>query len=171
MEHQQLLRSFEYSILHSEDVSPRKSFFRRDKDRASASTPLVTVRIDFEHGNFFLEGSWKFMMASNKNVRQSRAARKRERVRVKSALYPSLPLDLADENNENFFFTLDGVIQDDAMLSSCSGMLIVQQIRYTDGGLTGEWMLTFYLYDVTENGCEIKFNLPMLPEQHYTGLN
>ena len=154
MEQQQLLRSFEYSILQT-----------------SVSFPLVSVRIDFEHGNFLLEGSWKFMVASNKNVRQSRAARKRERVRVKSILYPSLSVDLADEKNENLCFTLDGIIQDDVILTTCTGMLTLEQIRYTDGSPTGEWILSFYLYNVIDQGCEINFRLPMLPEQQYNGLN
>jgi len=157
MEHLPLLRSFEYSILHPED------------DNSGQAIPLVNVRIDFEHGNFFLEGSWVFMMASNKNTRGSRATRKR--VRVESALYPSLPLDLADEKSENYHFTLHGIIQDDVILDSCSGMLTVEQIKYTDGGPTGDWMLTFYLYNIVESGCDMKLNLLLLPEQQYGVLN
>lgn len=171
MEHQQLLRSFEYSILNADDINSRQSFHRLEGDRSSTVFPLVNVKVDFEHGNFFLEGNWMFMMAFNKKVRLSRAARKRKRVKVESALYPSLPLDLAGEKSKNFQFTLHGIIQDDVAHDSCSGMLTVDQIKYTDGGPTGEWMLTFYLYNIVENGCEMTFNLLLMPDQHYGVLN
>ncbi|HEX9513125.1 MAG TPA: hypothetical protein VF939_21695 [Puia sp.] len=170
MEHHPLLRSFEYSILHSEDNNSPHYFLQRE-DRRSSPLPLVNVRIDFEHGNFFLEGSWMFMTASNKKVRKRREAGKQEWVRVESALYPSLPLDLTDEKSENYHFSLHGIVQDDVILDSCSGKLTVEQIKYTDGGATGEWMLTFYLYNIVENGCDMKFNLLLFPEQHDGVLN
>jgi hypothetical protein len=172
MKHQPLLRSLEYSILRSEDGNSRQYFLQREEPRSS-TFPLVNVRIDFEHGNFFLEGSWLFMMASNKKVRQRRAARKREweRVKVESALYPSLPLDLADEKSENFQFTLHGIIQDDVIADSCSGMLTLEQIKQIDGVPTGEWMLTFSLYNILESGSEMNFNLLLFAEQEYWALN
>src|SRR5260370_547792 len=81
MEHHPLLRSFEYSILHSEDNNSPHYFLQRE-DRRSSPLPLVNVRIDFEHGNFFLEGSWMFMMASNKKVRKRREAGRQDWWRV-----------------------------------------------------------------------------------------
>jgi hypothetical protein len=81
MEHQPLLRSLEYSILHSEDLNSGQYFHQRE-DRGAATFPLVNFRIDFEHGNFFLEGSWMFMMASNKKVRQMSSLIKVESINI-----------------------------------------------------------------------------------------
>lgn len=111
------------------------------------------------------------MTGSDKKGRKRRAARKQEWMRIESALYPSLPLDLADEKNPNYHFTLHGIIQDDVVVDSCSGMLTVEQIKYSDGGMTGEWVLTFYLSNIVGNECEMKINLLLLPEQEYGVLN
>src|SRR5258708_39110351 len=106
-----ILRSFEFSIMDLEDNNSPHYFLQRE-DRRSSPLPLVNVRIDFEHGNFFLEGSWMFMTASNKKVRKRREAGKQERERVESALYPYLPLDLTDEKSENYHLSLYGMGQD-----------------------------------------------------------
>lgn len=123
--------------------------------------PLMKVAVDFENGNLKLEGDWHFMMASNKYNEAGWSDYHRGRVQIETAIYASLAIDLNDPENEGLAFSLEGTIKDGNCLGSCSGLLVLDNARGLNGLISDQWNISFYLYDLQFNDCEIKFKLPV----------
>ena len=157
MKKQLLLKQFSYSIPASAFVwsGLRKNYF------VAEHLPLVKVAIDFENGNLKFDGDWQFMMASNKHNELSWFTYHRGRVKIETAVYPAMTINLDDPFSDGLVFPLEGSIKDGNNLGPCSGLLIIDNIRGSNGLITSQWNISLYLYDAQFNDCEIKFKLPV----------
>ncbi len=152
-----LLTQFEYLI----PVSAMALAAVKDNHTIAEHLPLMKVTIDFENGVLKLEGDWQFMMASNIHNEASWFTCHRERVKIETAIYPSLIVNLNDHNSDGLVLPLEGSIKDGNCLSSCSGLLIIDNVRGADDQISNQWNISFYLYDALFDDCEIKFKLPV----------
>jgi hypothetical protein len=156
MKHLLLLKRFEYII-------PASAFalaFVNKNHAVGEHLPLMKVNIDFENGNLKLEGDWQFMMASNKHNEPGWFTSHRDRVKIETAIYPALPINLTDHKSDGLVFPLEGSIKDGDCFSSCSGLLVIDNVRGYNGLISDKWNISFYLYDL-QFDCEIKFKLPL----------
>ncbi|MFM9911175.1 MAG: hypothetical protein ACKVOW_17680 [Chitinophagaceae bacterium] len=123
--------------------------------------PLMNVNIDFENGVLNLEGDWQFMIACNKHNEKNWLKYHRERVAIQVAIYADVEINLNNSYMDGLVLALEGSIKDGNCLSSCSGMLVIDNERGNNGLLSKEWFISFYLYDLQFEDCEIKFKLPL----------
>jgi hypothetical protein len=152
-----LLKQFEYSILPSVFALAGA----KKKCTVAEHLPLMKVAIDFENGNLKLEGDWHFMMVSNKHNEPNWYNYHKGRVQIETAIYDSFTINLADPGNDGLVFPLDGTIKEGGFLGSCSGLLVLDNVRGLNGLISDQWNISFYLYDLQFNDCEIKFKLPV----------
>ena len=92
MEKQLLLKRIQYSI-------PSTSVALAGNIRSHSvpeHLPLMKVQIDFEKGELELEGDWYFMMFANTYHDESWLQFHRDRVLVKTDIYPAISIDLND---------------------------------------------------------------------------
>jgi len=157
MKQQEILRQFAYSIPASAYILSELKL----NELKAEHLPLLNVFIDFENGNLKLEGDWLYMMASNKLNKETCYTYHKERVKIKSAIFPALAINLDDPNNEGLAFAIDGKITDSESSSACSGLMVIDNIRGSDGQPIGYWNISIYLYDIQLVDCEIKFKLPV----------
>jgi len=152
-----LLSQFEYSILPSvlALAGVNKNYI------VDEHLPLMKVAIDFENGNLKLEGDWHFMMVSNADSEPNWCDYHKGRVQIETAIPDSLPVNLDDPRNNGFILPLEGTIKDGNYLGSCSGLLALDNARGLNGLIVEQWTISFYLYDLQFNDCEIKFKLPV----------
>jgi hypothetical protein len=123
--------------------------------------PLMKVVIDFENGNLKLQGDWHFMMASNKYNEVGCSNNHKERVQIEATIQASSPINLNNPQNDGLVFPMDGTIKDGNSLGSCSGLVVLDNVRGLNGLISDQWNISFYLYDQQFNDCEIKFKLPI----------
>ena len=123
--------------------------------------PLMKVLIDFEYGNLKLEGDWHFLMGSNKHNEARCFSNHRERVQIETTIHASAPINLDETENNGLIFPLDGTIKDGDYLTACSGLLILDSVPGSDKLTGSQWNISFYLYDLQFDNCEIKFRLPV----------
>ena len=129
--------------------------------RFATHLPLVDIKLDFENGNFFLEGDWHFMMAANRHVERSWFACHSERVKIETSIFPSTVINLSDRSNDGSGFSLEGTLKDGNSMSKCFGLLVLEFTEPVNGLPGNEWNLTFYLYDAMNSECEIRMKLPI----------
>jgi hypothetical protein len=152
-----LLKQFKYSIPPSVIALTGV-----EKNYAVAEhLPLMKVAIDFENGNLELEGDWHFMMASNKYNEAGGSDYHKGRVQIETAIYASSPINLDDPENHGLVFPLDGTIKDSNYLTACSGLLILDSVPGFHKRTGSQWNISFYIYDLQHDNCEIKFKLPI----------
>ena len=152
-----LLKQFEYSI-------PASSFAIAGLGKQYAIAghlPLMKVFIDFEKGKLYLEGDWQFMIAANTHSKPGWSGYHRERVKIETAVYPAMSVNLDDHNSDGLVFPMEGIIQDGSIINSCSGLLVIDNIRSESGLISKNWNISFYIYDAQFDDCEIKFKLPL----------
>jgi len=77
------------------------------------------------------------------------------------AIYPTLTIDLADPYSDGLVFPMEGSIQDSIYDSSCNGLLIIDKVKDTKGQFYSYWNISYFIYDVQVDDCEIKFKLPL----------
>jgi hypothetical protein len=159
MEKQILLKEFQYSIPPSSLV---KAALKKNP-LAVEHLSLMHVNIDFENGRLQLEGDWKFMMASNKYNEGLEANCSRQRVKIEMFIYPATVINLNDPFSDGLIFPLEGIVKDGNCKSSCSGMVILDNIFSNDGSISNRWNISFYIYDLEFDCYEIKFKLPYYP--------
>jgi len=123
--------------------------------------PLMKVVIDFENGNLKLERDWHFMMVSNKHNEQNCRDYHKGRVQIETAIHASSQINLNDSENDGLVFPLDGTINDGNYLTACSGLLILDSVLNSDKCIGSQWNISFYLYDLQFDNCEIKFKFPI----------
>lgn len=133
--------------------------------------PLMKVVIDFENGVLKLEGDWQFMMASNKHNEVSSYTYHRERVKIETAIYAAFAINLDDPNCDGLVFPVEGSIKDGSYLGACSGLLVLDNARGNNGLVNNHWNISFYLYDLQYDYCEIKFKIPVLDLEINSNLN
>ena len=152
-----LLKQFRYSI-------PPSVFALMGikKDHIVAEhLPLMKLLIDFENGTLKLEGDWHFLMASNKYNDARCFNNHRERVQLDTTIPASSPINLSDPENNCLVFPLDGTIKEGDYLTACSGLLILDSVPGFHKRTGSQWTISFYLYDLQFDNCEIKFKLPV----------
>ncbi len=152
-----LLTQFEYSI----PVSAMALAAIKDNHTIAEHLPLMKVNIDFENGILKLEGDWNFMMASNMHNESSWFTCHRERVEIETTIYSDMKINLNDPYCDGLVFPMKGSIRDGNCLGSCSGLLVIDNVRGSNGLISNQWNISFYLYDAQFNDCEIKFKLSL----------
>ena len=150
------LKQFNYSI----PSSALALAGRKQNYIVAEHLPLMKVAIDFENGVLKLEGDWQFMMASNKHNEASWFGHHRERVVIEATIYPAVTIDLTDPECDGLVFPLEGNIKDRNHPGSCSGLLVMDNVRGNNGLMGNHWNISLYLYDAQFDDCEIKFKLP-----------
>lgn len=123
--------------------------------------PLMKIQIDFEKGELQMEGDWYFLMKANAYHNESLLTFHRNRVLVKTSVYPALSIDLNDPESDGLIFPLEGTIQDGSCLNGCSGLLVLESTGISNGVIRKQWNITCYLYDSHFDESEIKFQLPV----------
>lgn len=157
MEKQLLLKRIQYSI-----PSTSLAWAGNIRDHlVTEQLPLMRVQIDFEKGELELEGDWYFLMMANAYLDESWLPFHRDRVLVKTAVYPAFSIDLNDPESDGLIFPLEGTLQDGSCLSGCSGLLVLESTRITNGVVRNQWNITCYLYDSHFDEGEIKFQMPL----------
>lgn len=164
-----LLSRFEYAMLSSTiTVSSRDGL---EKYPFGSQVPLVSIKIDFEKGDFWLEGNRQFMLFSRKTRKVRELVSQQERVRVESSLFPGSVIDLSDRSNDGLFFTMDGSILYGGMLKTCTGLMLLENIRNKQGDFTRHWSIAFNLHVITQKEYELKFKIPVLQKDEQEGWN
>lgn len=123
--------------------------------------PLMKVLIDFEKGSLKLEGDWQFMLSANKHNQPGWFRYYRERVFIDTVICPAGAINLNDHCSDGLLFPLEGTVADGTCTSSCSGLLVIDNERDSKGGISNNWNISFYLYDLQFEECEINFKLPL----------
>lgn len=167
MKQQILLKQFEYAIT----VSSMALATVKDTHRVAEHLPLMKVNIDFENGILKLEGDWNFMMASNTHNESSWFTCHRERVKIETGIYSDTKIDLHDPYCDGLVFPLEGSIKDGNCLGTCTGLLVIDNIRGSNGLISTQWNISFYLYDAQFDDYEIKFKLPVYSMEINADLN
>lgn len=151
------LKRLEYAIPATADALAEISPGRVVTEQA----PLMKVNIDFEKSILKLEGDWQLIIASNNYHEKSWLSYHRERVKIKTSIYPGAVINLNDPKFDGLVFVLEGSIKDGKVKGSCSGILVVENTRANNGSLSDHWNVIFYLYDLQFDEWEIKFKLPV----------
>lgn len=159
MKETMLLSRYEYAMLSSTMTVSSLAFL--EKDQFGTRVPLVTIKIDFEKGNFYLEGNRQFMMFSKRTRKIKELIGQQERVKVESSLFPGAVIDLHDPSNDGLFFTMDGSILYGGMMKTCTGLMLLENIRDKRGRCSQNWSVSFNLQVVTQKEYEIKFKIPV----------
>ena len=167
MKKQLLLKQIEYFI----PASPLAMAGLSKNHIAAEHLPLMKVSIDFENGSLKLEGDWQFMMASNKHNEASSFTYHRERVKIETAFYPAFAINLNDPYSDGLVFPAEGSIKESNCFGSCSGLLVIDNVRGSNGLIGNQWNISFYLYDLQFDFCEIKFRIPVYDQEINLGLN
>lgn len=160
------LKKFEYSI-------PSTSFIvagLKENHFVAQHLSLMKVCIDFENKHLKLEGDWTFMIDSNRHNEDSWFRYERGRVKIETSIYSDGKINLNDPYSQGLVFPLKGFIKDANCISSCTGLLILDNVRKGNGRMSSQWNISFYLYDVLFDDCEIKFILPIY-QSHFNEYN
>jgi hypothetical protein len=81
-------------------------------------------------------------------------------------------INLADEKNDGVVFILKGNIKDISNnVNACFGLLVLNKIAGPDKLKAGLWHICFYLYDNSNEECEIAFKLPVYVSRSELVLN
>jgi hypothetical protein len=122
----------------------------------------LTADIDFEHGSFSIEGDWHFMMTCNRHAEPAWFDFHKQRVSIEGSIYPGFIIDLSDDNNDGAVFILEGNIKDvNNNISACSGLLVLDKIIENNSLAVDTWNISLYLYDNSNEDCEIALKIPV----------
>ena len=94
-----------------------------------------------------------------------------EGLKVHTTIYPGFGVDLSDETNDGLVFSLEGILEDDKTINTCSGLLVLYNVMDRNGRSGMAWRLSVYLYDDNNDEREIRFNLAMEPMSGNAALN
>lgn len=101
---------------------------------------LANVEIDFEKRNLSLE---------------------RDKIKVRATLYSGLSMDLSGAEADELIFSLNGIMEDGNSISSCSGLLVLDNLNNRNEPGGREWHASVYLYDDCDDEREIMLKLTM----------
>jgi hypothetical protein len=123
--------------------------------------PLMDILIDFENGNLELEGCWYFMIASNNHNGTNSVTYHSERVQIEATILDRSPVNLNDPQSDGLAFAMQGVIKDGTWVSSCSGLIVLENIPGSNGLISNQWVIRLCIYDLESYDCEIRLKLPV----------
>ena len=153
-----LFKTFNYAIVPAKEIAGLELTSKQPEDK---QVPLVNIDIDFEQENFRLEGDWQYMMASNRHAEKNWFTCHHQRVSIEASIYPGISIDLSDDNNDGLVFIIEGTIRDQETTDSCSGLLVLDKRTGGNETTAGKWDISFYLYDIAHDNCEIAFRFPV----------
>lgn len=155
-----LLKTFSHSAVaaaFSSVATGTKELPEGDNHRS----PL-TAGIDFECGRFSIEGDWHYMMTCNRHAEQASFDFHKQRVSIEGSIYPGFTIDLSDDNNDGAVFILEGNIKDiNNQSSACSGLMVLDKIIENNTLAVDTWNISIYLYDNSNEDCEIALKIPV----------
>ena len=82
-------------------------------------------------------------------------------VKVDATIYPGFSTGLSGSSSDELIFSLEGIMEDCNCISSCSGLLVLDNLTKGQGLEGRQWHATLYLYDDRIDGREIKLRLTM----------
>lgn len=151
------LKQFEYAI----PPSALALVSLKDNHIVAQFLQLMHVVFDFEDGIMKLEGNWQFMMSSNKHNEANWFTCHRDRVKIEAAIFPALPINLCDPASDGLVLPIEGNINDGESIGACSGLIVIDNVRGKDGLCSNQWNISFYIYDLQFDYCEISFRIPV----------
>jgi hypothetical protein len=131
---------------------------------------LVTMDIDFERRTLSLEGISKPGNGRRKK-RRGQSGPDGEFIKVFATICPGPGSSLSGTDDDGLVLSLDGVLEDSKMISSCNGLLMLHCSAEKEGWNGGQWCLSVYVYDDYNEQREISLNLTMWPVSENAGLN
>jgi len=134
-------------------------------------TCLIKVSMNFTEGKFTLVGDWQHLISANKHNELVCSCYHRKKVKIETDIYPSLVIDLEDVDNDGLLFSLQGSVTDEDRIGSCSGLLVLDNVRDSKGDIGNQWNVSFYLYDHCFENCEITFKLPVFADRKSSEAN
>ncbi|MEP6750174.1 MAG: hypothetical protein ABJB86_20715 [Bacteroidota bacterium] len=165
-----LLKTYAHSIFSSELTMVKDTL--KIGNQYDIDTASLAVEIDFEKGTFSIEGDWHLMINCNKHVQPEWLDYHTQRVNIAASIFPSCTIDLSDQDNDGAVFVLEGSIKDDENnLSTCSGLLILDKETVSNNLAADAWKISFYLYDNSNEDCEITLKIPVIAGWSDIGLN
>lgn len=157
MKKQSLLKQFYYSIPASVLVTADSKL----SHAFSEQLPLMAVSFDFENGKMKLEGEWDFMMASNRHNEANWFTAKRNRVKIIMDIVPAAVINISNDETDGMVLPIEGYINDGESIGGCSGLIVIDNVKQNKEHLSNLWDISFYVYDLQYEFCEIKFKLPL----------
>lgn len=157
MKKQPILKYFEYKIQPPAMALTETS----GKHIAIQHLPLMKVAFDFEKGKMKLEGDWNFMINANKHNETNWFTRNRERVRIDASILPVFPINLSDPAVDGLMLPLEGKINDGESIGNCNGLIVLDMQQGSNNSEAYQYQLSFYIYDLQYEYCEINFKLPV----------
>lgn len=157
MKKQSVLKYFEYRIQPPAMTLAETS----GKHVAIQHMPLMKVAFDFEKGKMKLEGDWHFMINANKHNETNWFTGNRERVRIDASILPVFPINFDDPATDGLMLPLEGKINDGESIGDCSGLIVLDAKQDNKKSGVSEYRLSFYVYDLQYEYCEINFKLPV----------
>ncbi len=85
-------------------------------------------------------------------------------VKVDATIYPGFSAGLSGSSSDELIFSLEGIMEDSNYISSCSGLLVLDNFangQRPENREGRQWQATLYLYDDRIDGREIKLRLTM----------
>lgn len=131
---------------------------------------MTNVSIDFETRRLSLAGDIGIVPQNSRKPRWLRSTPAREKIKVNATLSPGFSAGLA-ANADDLVFSLEGVMEDSECISTCSGLLVLDNLINGQGSEGREWHATLYLYDDHIDGREIKLRLTMYGRSDNAELN
>lgn len=157
MKKQFILKEFKYSIPSGTPVICAT----KDNYVVAGHLPLMRVFFDFENGKMKLEGDWQYMMAANKHNETNWFTCHSNRVKITADILKPAPVNLNDKETDGMVLPLDGLIDDGESIGGCSGLIIIDNVKGKKGRFSNQWDISFYMYDLQFEFCEIKFRIPV----------
>jgi hypothetical protein len=131
---------------------------------------LLNVQIDFQSGQFQLEGNWRFIMSSNKHSEKHWFRLHRDRVKFTGTVFPGQAIDLS-EATTGAAYAVEGMLSDGDSTAEYSGLLLLDQVKKNKTPGTQCWQLNLYLYNSESDDCEIKLSWTFFPAAEFSALN
>jgi hypothetical protein len=145
MNHQNLLREFEYSV-----VAPKRpgEIQRRE----------LFLKIDFASSKFYLKGNWQSIINASDEFDRVIYSLRTGDVEIGMKIFPTGVINLQDTNTDGLILFLKGAIQNENRVSPCTGMLV---FTHAHSQIENEWFLQYYLYEPCSGYTEIRFRFPI----------
>jgi hypothetical protein len=169
MKHSIPLKRFDYAVPFSDTYDDRMGSGYGDPFEMHLA-PLK-VSIDFEKRDLYLEGTDLFEKDPVQMPQPGASIPDNKGIIVKATFSSGFRIGLSEFTKDELVFPMDGIFDDGKTISSCSGLLVIAKTIKRDGSETGEYHLSVYLYDDSDNDREIKLRLTMYPLLPNASLN
>jgi hypothetical protein len=128
---------------------------------SAAADGMKKVSIDFEKKKLSVTGDLRLVPDKPRRLWRKPSPASRERIVVSATIYPGFTVGLTGYSADELIFSLEGTMRDSKHVSSCSGLLVLENMASGYEWEGREWHATLYLYDDSSDGNEIKLRLTM----------